>query len=74
MTTATPSPASPDISRWTSALVPTSMPRVGSSTISTLGVMASHLARTTFCWLPPERVATGSQRRPYLVCSRCVHS
>ena len=29
------------------------MPRVGSSTISTFGPSASHLASTTFCWLPP---------------------
>ncbi len=39
---------------WTSALVPTSMPRVGSSTISRLGFLPSHLASTTFCWLPPD--------------------
>ena len=36
------------------------MPRVGSSTISTRGSVASHLASTTFCWLPPDRVDTGS--------------
>ena len=35
------------------------MPRVGSSRISTRGVIASHLPRTTFCWLPPERFTTG---------------
>ncbi|KUM26476.1 hypothetical protein AU467_21300 [Mesorhizobium loti] len=33
-----------------------SMPRVGSSRIITFGFIASHLARTTFCWLPPESV------------------
>ena len=32
---------------------PTSMPRVGSSTISSAGLRASHFASTTFCWLPP---------------------
>ena len=32
---------------------PTSMPRVGSSTMSSAG-RPSHLARTTFCWLPPD--------------------
>ena len=36
ISTATPRPASSLSSRWTSALVPTSMPRVGSSTISSL--------------------------------------
>ena len=35
---------------------------------------ASHLASTTFCWLPPESVCTGSSRRWYLVCSRAVQS
>ena len=34
------------------------MPRVGSSRISTLGAVWSHLARTTFCWFPPDRLAT----------------
>jgi len=29
--------------------------RVGSSTIKTLGEVASHRARSAFCWLPPER-------------------
>src|SRR5205823_8577351 len=43
---------------WTSTLAPTSMPRVGSSTISTLGRSASQRASTTFCWLPPERLTT----------------
>ena len=45
------------------------MPRVGSSTISTLGPVASHLARTTFCWLPPDRVATVSAMRAYFTWS-----
>ena len=39
----------------TSALAPTSTPRVGSSTISTFGSRASQRARMTFCWLPPDR-------------------
>ena len=50
-----PSSARSSTSCWISALVPTSMPRVGSSMISTLGLVDSHLASTTFCWLPPER-------------------
>src|SRR5665647_1252336 len=46
---AIPCPARSDSNRWTSLLVPTSMPRVGSSTMSSFGCVASHLARTTFC-------------------------
>ena len=38
------------------------MPRVGSSKIRTFGSSASHLARTTFCWLPPERFAARDLR------------
>ena len=51
------------MSAWTSALAPTSMPRVGSSKISTAGFMSSHLASITFCWLPPERSPTGVEQR-----------
>ena len=40
--------------RITSSLAPTSMPRVGSDRISTLGRWVSHLASATFCWLPPD--------------------
>ena len=46
--------------RCTSALVPTSIPRVGSSTMSRAGRRLSHLASTTFCWLPPDSVDAGS--------------
>src|SRR3954452_1156802 len=70
ISTARPWAASSDMSRWTSAFVPTSMPRVGSSMISTFGDVASHLPRTTFCWLPPERTPTGSPRRWNFSCSR----
>ena len=73
MSTATPSAASCE-SRWcTSAFVPTSMPRVGSSTRSTRGVVASHFASTTFCWLPPDRVETGSLRPADFTYRRLVH-
>ena len=34
------------------------MPRVGSSKMSTCDSAKSHLATTTFCWLPPERKRT----------------
>src|SRR4051812_2279298 len=71
---ATPSAASSPSSRCTSALVPTSMPRVGSSTMSTLGPVASHLARTTFCWLPPDRVLTVSAIRAYFTWSLTAQS
>ena len=37
-----------------SFLLPTSMPRVGSSRMITRGLIDSHLASTTFCWLPPD--------------------
>ncbi len=46
------------MSAWISDLAPTSMPRVGSSMISTRGLAASHLASTTFCWFPPESCRT----------------
>src|SRR4051794_36592018 len=74
ISTASPCAASSDISRWTSALVPTSMPRVGSSMISSFGLVASHLASTTFCWLPPDRKPTGSPKRCSLICRRWAQS
>src|SRR4051794_8675211 len=74
ISTARPWPASSDISRWTSALVPTSMPRVGSSMMSTRGSVASHLPSTTFCWLPPERNPTGSPKPCSLMRRRSAQS
>ena len=50
------------------------MPRVGSSTISSVGLRASHFASTAFCWLPPESVQTGFVSRPYFSCSRSAQS
>ena len=70
----TPSRASRTSSRCTSALVAMSMPRVGSSTISSAGWRPSHLASTTFCWLPPDSRDTGSVSRPYLMFSRTAQS
>ncbi len=52
---ATPCSRSLFISLKISALAPTSMPRVGSSKMSTLEFVKSHFARTTFCWFPPLR-------------------
>ena len=69
-----PSPASSDINRCTSAFVPTSMPRVGSSMIRTFGPVASHLPSTTFCWLPPERNPTGSESFWNFSCSLVAQS
>ena len=53
-----PEAASSEMMRCTSTLAPMSMPRVGSSRMSTCGSVASHLASTTFCWLPPESAST----------------
>ena len=55
-TTITPSPsrARSVTMRNSSALAPTSTPRVGSSSRSTLHCFSSQRASTTFCWLPPE--------------------
>src|SRR2546425_385477 len=36
------------------------MPRVGSSRKTTRGPVISALPRTTFCWLPPESLPTGT--------------
>src|SRR5690606_15041319 len=55
MTIALPWSASVRRRSWISSFAPTSMPRVGSSTTSTSQSRTSHLASTTFCWLPPER-------------------
>src|SRR5471032_54490 len=74
MRIATPSAASSSSRRWTSAFVPTSIPRVGSSTISSDGLRPSHFARTTFCWFPPDNDVTGFVRRPYLTCNLAAQS
>src|SRR5262249_25824737 len=71
---ATPSPASRTSSSCRSALVAMSMPRGGSSTMSSAGRRPSHLARTTFCWLPPDSMDTGSVSRPYFSRSRWAQS
>ncbi|MOA35873.1 hypothetical protein D3C78_1573610 [compost metagenome] len=57
-----PSAASSLMKPCTAALEPMSMPLVGSSRMMTLGWVASHLPITTFCWLPPESVPTGTER------------
>ena len=65
-----PSAASSPIMAWTSVLAPTSMPRVGSSRISSDGWVFSHLLSITFCWLPPESLATASSTDGVRIASR----
>src|SRR5882757_6566758 len=52
---------------------PTSTPLVGSSSTSTSGSAASHLARQTFCWLPPDSVLVGVLGPP-LIWNRPISS
>ena len=63
MTMAMPSSARRRMTANISPLAPTSMPRVGSSISRTRGRRCSHLATTSFCWLPPESVPVGAPRR-----------
>src|SRR5688572_14697336 len=49
------------VTACTAALAPTSIPLVGSSRINTAGLRASHLASTTFCWFPPDRLCTACE-------------
>ena len=55
--------------RKTSALAPTSMPRLGSSISSTFGLVSSALPITTFCWLPPESDVTSLSGLATLIAS-----
>ncbi len=64
-----PSAASRRISRKTSALAPTSMPRDGSSISSTFGFVISALPMTTFCWLPPDSALIGFSGLATLIAS-----
>src|SRR4051812_19394013 len=57
--TAIPSAARSLTSFWIWALAPTSMPRVGSSRMSSAGWVISQRASSTFCWLPPLRFLMG---------------
>ena len=67
--TAMPSAASLSRSSCTSAFAATSIPRVGSSTMSTLGSSESQRASTTFCWLPPGQIRDGLLRAGHRECS-----
>src|SRR5206468_2539764 len=59
-TIATPLSARRSMISWISAFAPMSTPCVGSSSMSTTGLIESHLASATFCWLPPDKVSTGA--------------
>ena len=59
MSTGAPAAAVERISACISSLAPTSTPRVGSSSRNTDGCASSHLANTTFCWLPPDSEPAG---------------
>ena len=59
ISTGAPAAAVERISACISALAPTSTPRVGSSSRTTDGCASSHLANTTFCWLPPDSEPAG---------------
>src|SRR5439155_3958577 len=69
---AIPWAASAPMSRCISALAPTSIPWVGSSRMRTAGSAASQRASATFCWLPPDRCATGESREAALMPRRCT--
>ena len=59
ISTGAPAAAVERISACISSLAPTSTPRVGSSSRNTDGWASSHLANTTFCWLPPDSEPAG---------------
>ena len=50
------------------------MPWVGSSKMKTSAPDPSHLARTTFCWLPPDRYRVGCSASATLIFSRSIRS
>jgi hypothetical protein len=50
----------------------TSMPRVGSSRISSFGSVASQRASSTFCWLPPDSSPIGCSASRALMPSRSM--
>ena len=59
---------------YISTFAPTSMPRVGSLRIISLGSVFSPLATTTFCWLPPESESTSVMMPGVLMPSFFTHS
>ena len=71
---ATPWAASSDIRAWISDFAPTSIPCVGSSRTRTDGRVTSQRLRATFCWFPPESVATGRKRAGVLMARRRAYS
>ena len=69
-----PSDASFNTNFWISIFVPTSIPRVGSSKIRYSGCVSSHLARITFCWLPPESDLIGVSAEAVLISISLIYS
>ena len=57
-------------------MLPTSRPRVGWSSTSSLRSRSNSRATTTFCWLPPDSVParTSRRRRADVVLARCARS
>ena len=55
-----PSAAISRTKRKSSTFAPISTPRVGSSSKTRPGLISSHFPMTTFCWLPPDRLLTGT--------------
>ena len=53
---------------------PTSTPCVGSSSSSTPTSRASHLARITFCWLPPDSADAASEASRGRISSASISS
>src|SRR6218665_352989 len=73
-TTAIPASASSSMVRCSSAMAPTSTPRVGSSKMMSLGRWTSERAITTFCWLPPDSSITRAELSMARTFSLAVHS
>ena len=72
ITTAAPWRISSLMMLYTSIFAPTSMPRVGSSKMMTFERLNSHLANTTFCWLPPERLRANCRCEGVLMLRRRI--
>ena len=68
-----PSAARSTTSFWIWALAPTSMPRVGSSRISSRGSVISQRASRHFCWLPPERLRMSASGFAGRMSSALIH-
>ena len=72
MITPFPSLARSRIIWYISYFAPTSMPRVGSSSSSTSGLVRSQRPMMTFCWLPPESDRICVDCPGVLMCIACM--